>query len=91
MLEYLSKQDIVVALKNLVGLLDDNGRMIIFVTKDTSFTRLLIKILWGANVYEKAEFAEILKRSGFTKVDFHEFPDGFTLLSKGGFLVEASI
>jgi ubiquinone/menaquinone biosynthesis C-methylase UbiE len=89
MLEYIPKNKIRQAIRNLCRLLKDDGTILIFITKKNLLMRLLIKMWWKANIYDQAEIREVLLDSGFKKVIFKNFPSPYWHLNIWGFIIEA--
>ncbi len=88
MLEYLSEEEIEIALRNFKILLKDNGTIIIFITKDNFLTNLIIKKWWKANTYKKKEIEDILFRAGFCKIKFKQFPIFYKHIRRGTLIIE---
>ncbi|UCD84304.1 MAG: methyltransferase domain-containing protein [Deltaproteobacteria bacterium] len=89
MLEYLPKDEIKDALRNLRILLKDNGKIIVFITRDNILMKLLIQIWWKANMYKRSEMMEIFKDAGFGRIRFKRFPFPYSYLSLWGLIIEA--
>ena len=89
MLEYIPKDKIRQAIRNLGNLLKDDGTILIFITKKNLLMRLLIKMWWKANMYEKDEIKEVLLDAGFKQVIFKKFLSPYRHLNHWGFIIEA--
>jgi cyclopropane fatty-acyl-phospholipid synthase-like methyltransferase len=89
MLEYIPKPKINQAIRNLSDLLKEDGTILIFITKRNLFMRLLIKMWWKANMYDKAEIMEVLTEAGFQEVNFKKFLFPYWHLNIWGFIIEA--
>ena len=89
MLEYLPPNRLVDALAGLRGLLTDEGRFVLFITRRNWLMRPLIGRWWDANLYEAAELEDSFRRAGFSAVAFGEFPLAFRYLALWGYIVEA--
>ena len=90
MMEYLPKTSFVNALSQLKSRLIEGGSLVLFVTRDNRFTRLLIGRWWKANCYREAEVEKYLRQAGFSNVTFSSFPGLYKHLSLWGHIVEAS-
>ncbi|HIG95454.1 TPA: class I SAM-dependent methyltransferase [Candidatus Woesearchaeota archaeon] len=89
MLEYIPKDKIRQAIRNLGSLLKKDGTILIFITKRNLIMRLLIKMWWKANMYEKDEIKQVLIDSGFRKIIFKNFLFPYWHLNHWGFIIEA--
>jgi ubiquinone/menaquinone biosynthesis C-methylase UbiE len=83
MLEYVPKDKLVLALKNLRHLVMPTGRVFIFITRNTLYNRLLIGRLWHANIYCEAELRSSLHNAGLRVDSLNRF-------KTWGFVIEAS-
>lgn len=70
MLEYLPPEKMGQALNNFKQLLKVNGRLLIFITRRSLITKLLVEFWWKANIYHEKEIKKIFKDIGFRKVKF---------------------
>ncbi len=68
MLEYLPRQQVKSALRNLKELLREGGTLIVFVTKRNFLTGWLGKRWWKTNVYTENEVRDLLRDVGFGRV-----------------------
>lgn len=89
MLEYLPKNKIRKALKNLRRLMKDGGTIFVFITRKNFLMKLLIKKWWKANAYSKQEMKKIFRDSGFREIKFRKFSAPYNHLNVWGFIVEA--
>ena len=89
MLEYIPKDKIRQAIRNLGNLLKDDGTILVFITKKNLLMRLLIKMWWKADMYEKDEIKEVLLDAGFKQVIFKKFLSPYWHLNHWGFIIEA--
>lgn len=89
MLEYIPKNKVREAIRNLNKLLKDDGTILIFITKKNLLMRLLIKMWWKATMYDKNEIEQVLLDSGFKKVIFKKFLSPYWHLNLWGFIIEA--
>jgi cyclopropane fatty-acyl-phospholipid synthase-like methyltransferase len=89
MLEYVPKNKIRQALANLGALLKGDGTILICITKRNVLMRLLIKMWWKANMYDKEEIKHVLQDAGFNKIKFKKFALPYWHLNLWGFIVEA--
>lgn len=70
MFEYIPKEERSKALGNLKRLLNENGILILFVTRRTWITRWTGAKWWGTNLFDRDEFEVELHSAGFKKVKF---------------------
>jgi cyclopropane fatty-acyl-phospholipid synthase-like methyltransferase len=89
MLEYIPKNKIRQAIRNLSNLLNDDGTILIFITKKNLSMRLLINMWWRANMYNKNEIKQVVLDSGFKKVIFKSFLSPYWHLNHWGLIIEA--
>lgn len=73
MLEYLPKDKLPQALRNLKRLLKDDGKLLLLMTRRNIVTRLLIQKWWKANTFEEQEVKQILESVGFKALEFKDF------------------
>jgi cyclopropane fatty-acyl-phospholipid synthase-like methyltransferase len=90
MLEYISPDRLVVALRGLRALLATDGRFILFITRRNYLTRWLIGRWWQGNIYGAPELEQAFKQAGFSNVRFGTFPFLFRHLALWGHIVEAN-
>ncbi len=90
MLEYVPRDLFVAALSGLRGLLNGNGRFVLFITKKNWLTRPLIGQWWDSHLYSAAELEEALRQAGFTTIAFRKFPLPYRYLAVWGHVVEAT-
>lgn len=74
MLEYVPKDQLSQALGNLMRLLADNGRLLIFVTKKTWIGRWTGGKWWKTNLFDPNEIETYLRQVGFNRVQFKKLP-----------------
>jgi ubiquinone/menaquinone biosynthesis C-methylase UbiE len=89
MLEYVAREQLGKALAGLHGLLGENGRLLLFVTRRNCLTQLLIGKWWKANSYRRDELCVAFERTGFSRIQFHKFPLLFSHLNVWGYIIEA--
>ena len=89
MLEYLSKQEIEKALRDLRSLLKKNKKIVVFITKRNIVTNWLVKRLWKARTYKNKEIGEIFSKVGFWNIKFKKFPKPYRYLNLGVLIIEA--
>jgi hypothetical protein len=89
MLEYVSGNRFVDALRGLRERLKEGGTFVLFVTRRNPLTRLLIGRWWRSHLYTAAELAEAFRGAGFVTVAFRGFPTTARHLSLWGHIVEA--
>lgn len=83
MLEYLPVTDLVNVLQKLAVRLSDNGRIIIFISRNTWLNRFLLEKIWKANTYTKTELQSIFKHANLDIQKLKPF-------RTWGFVVEAT-
>ena len=88
MLEYVSKEELKIALSNLRNLLKPKGTMIIFITKQNFVTNWLVRKWWKARTYNKNEMEQIFSEVGFKTISFKQFLQPYTYLNFGMFIIE---
>lgn len=91
MLEYLPHDRFADALNSLRGLLNREGSLLLFITRDNWIMRLLIGKWWQSNIYSAAELRESFSQAGFSSVAFRRFPILFNYLGVWGYIVEARV
>ncbi len=74
MLEYLPKAEVKNALISLENRLNDNGVLLVFITKRNLLTRLFAGRWWKANLYTKREILKMLENNERLHVEFKKFP-----------------
>ena len=89
MLEYVPRERFADALRGLRERLKNGGRFVLFVTRRSPFTRLLIGRWWQSNLYSAPELTEAFRAAGFSRVHFPGFPFAARYLSAWGHVVEA--
>ncbi len=77
MLEYLPKDKVEHALKNLRKLLSIGGILLIFITKRNFITRWLAKKWWKTNLYDEPGIVTLLNSAGFVKSEFKKLSFGW--------------
>jgi ubiquinone/menaquinone biosynthesis C-methylase UbiE len=76
-LEYLPRDKVEYALKNLKELLGTGGILLIFITKRNFITRWLAKKWWKTNLYDGQEIGALLYSAGFAKFEFKKLSSGW--------------
>jgi ubiquinone/menaquinone biosynthesis C-methylase UbiE len=89
MMEYLPRNRLVDALRGLRGLLSEEGRLLLFITRRNWLMRPLIGRWWKANLYDSGDLEESFRRAGFSTIAFRRFPLSFRFLALWGYIVEA--
>jgi 2-polyprenyl-3-methyl-5-hydroxy-6-metoxy-1,4-benzoquinol methylase len=82
LLEYIPKEKLSLALGNLRQLLNQKGRLLVFVTKRTWIAKWTGAKWWGTNLYDPDEVEDYLRQAGFSNIQFKKLPDrwnGFML------------
>jgi ubiquinone/menaquinone biosynthesis C-methylase UbiE len=90
MLEYVPRNRFGDALSGLRGLLNQNGRLVLFITKRNWLMRPLIGRWWDSHLYTAPELEEAFRRTGFTSAKFRSFPLRYSYLATWGHIVEAT-
>jgi len=91
MLEYVSREQLPLALGGLRKLMARDGRMLLFITKDNWLMRPLIGQLWRSNLYVASQLREAFAAAGFSAIAFRKFPIWHRHLSLWGHIVEARV
>jgi ubiquinone/menaquinone biosynthesis C-methylase UbiE len=89
MLEYVPRARLEAALSGLRSLLNDDGALVLFMTRRNWLTRPLIGRWWQSNLYASAEIASALRGAGFASIAFRRFPHPFGYLGLWGHAIEA--
>jgi len=89
MLEYIPRDQLAAALGGLRRRLDDNGRLLLFITRDNWLMRPLIGRWWSSNLYTRQNLIQAFSQAGFPSVRFHRFPTRFRHLDLWGHIAEA--
>jgi cyclopropane fatty-acyl-phospholipid synthase-like methyltransferase len=90
MLEYVPRKKLTEALTNLRSRLNEEGSILLFITRRNWLTKPLIGRWWDANLYEAAELRESLLLAGFSTIEFNKFPFPYCHLSLWGYIIEAN-
>jgi SAM-dependent methyltransferase len=77
-LEYLPRDKVEYAIKNLKQLLGTGGILLIFITKRNFITRWLAKKWWKTNLYDGQEIGALLNNAGFAKFEFKKLSAGWS-------------
>jgi cyclopropane fatty-acyl-phospholipid synthase-like methyltransferase len=88
MLEYLSRDEIVDAFKNLKGLLGEDGTMMVFITRQNILNRWLIQAWWKGNMYTRDEISRVFHDAGLS-MTFKRFPFPYSHLNLWGHVMVA--
>lgn len=89
MMEYVARARLTQALSNLRSRLNEEGRMLLFITRRNWLTKPLIGRWWNANLFEAAELKESFLLAGFSAIKFNKFPFPYCHLSLWGHIIEA--
>jgi SAM-dependent methyltransferase len=89
MMEYLPRRRLVDALSGLRSLLNESGRVVLFITRNNWLMSPIIGRWWDANLYQAAELEESFRLAGFSTVTFGSFPFPYKHLSLWGHIIEA--
>jgi ubiquinone/menaquinone biosynthesis C-methylase UbiE len=87
-LEYLQKDKLGKALKDLRIRLAKDGEIILIITQQNLVTRMLVNWLWKASTYRKAELETIFRQANFRYIQFLSFPGKRRLMNRGMFIVK---
>lgn len=90
MLEYLPPSRLPEALAALRTRLASNGSLLLFISRRSYLTKLVIETFWHANRYTRVEVESALRRAGFTELAFGRFPRRFFLQNLWGHVVRAN-
>ena len=91
MLEYIPRQRLPEALAGLRSRLSPGGRLILFITRRSWMTELLVERPWGGNRYSRQELEEAFAVSGFEDVTFKSFPLNYYWLNLWGHIVQGRV
>ena len=91
MLEYVPRSHLAAALRALRGRLHAGGRLLLFITRNNTLTRPLIKRWWSANLYTQEEVGVALEEAGFTEPSFDHFPFPYRHLDLWGHVISARV
>ena len=76
MFEYIPKENLGQALRNLKRLLHENGRLLVFVTRRTWIASWTGALWWRTNLFDPDELEGELQQAGFKTVQFKKLPEG---------------
>jgi cyclopropane fatty-acyl-phospholipid synthase-like methyltransferase len=89
MLEHVPRHEFIRALNSLRSLLNKDGSLLLFITRENSIMRLLIGRWWQSNAYTMEELRKSFSLAGFSTIAFRRFPFLFSYLNTWGYIVEA--
>ncbi|HEV7673716.1 MAG TPA: class I SAM-dependent methyltransferase [Candidatus Angelobacter sp.] len=89
MLEYVQRDRFVAALLGLRALLNDKGKLLLFITRKNWIMRQLVGRWWQSNVCGAIELRRSFSSAGFPAFEFRTFPPAFNYLNLWGFIIEA--
>jgi cyclopropane fatty-acyl-phospholipid synthase-like methyltransferase len=89
MMEYLPRERLVYALRGLRSRLNEDGSIVLFITRQNSLMNPLIGHWWGANLYKAEELEESFRLAGFSTIAFGSFPFPYKHLALWGHIIEA--
>ena len=89
MLEYVSRDRFVDALRQLKNRLKPGGFFTLFITRRNPATRLLIGCWWASNLYERPELERAFRAAGFDEIQFPPFPQRAANMALWGHIVQA--
>lgn len=90
MLEYLNKTDFVRGIKMLNNTIKKNGKLLIFISKNSLLNFFLMRLWWKANLYTKNELTDALHKAGLKNITFYSFPSESNHMNMWGWIVEAT-
>lgn len=88
-LEHINKDDLVLTLEQLYKYLKPGGTMIVMGSRKHFINYFLIQGLYQANIYDKNEFAGLLRQAGFQKITYWKFPFPYFYLNGWGYIAVA--
>lgn len=91
MLEYISRDIFSTTLANLRARLKPNGRFVLFMTKQSWITELLIERPWGGNRYTQQQLSQAFHQAGFNEIKFSKYPLTYGWLNLWAHIVEAKV
>lgn len=65
MLEHIPREQLSKALQNLRPLLNENGKLTVFIESDSAINKTLVKFVWGSEPYSKDQLASVFQEAGF--------------------------
>jgi SAM-dependent methyltransferase len=74
MLEYIPEEKRDQALRNMKGLLNENGQILLFLTKRTWIARWTGAKWWGTNLFDRETITAELHLAGYTTMQYHRLP-----------------
>ena len=74
MLVYIPEEKRDQALRNLKGLLNEQGQILLFLTKRNWITRWTGAKWWGTNLFNQDEVIASLQHAGFSMIEYHPLP-----------------
>lgn len=89
MLEYIPRDNLPAALRGLRALLNENGAMVLLITKRNWLMKPLIGRWWRSNLYTRSELQEAFREAGFARVSFRHFPLLYRTFDVWGHIIEA--
>lgn len=83
MLEYVPKSSLGEALTNLGRLLKPNGKIVIFICRNTPINKIFMESLWKAQTYSLDELKENFRQAGLNIVNTKGFQGwGFSIVAE---------
>jgi SAM-dependent methyltransferase len=87
MLEYLTRDELVAALRDLAARLAPGGTLLVCITRKNALMRWLVGAWWRSNTYDRAEIAAIFRAAGLSP-EFRTFPFPASHLNIWGHVIE---
>jgi cyclopropane fatty-acyl-phospholipid synthase-like methyltransferase len=88
MLEYIPTERLAETLAALRSRLTPGGRLVVFMTRRSAVTRMLVERPWGGNRYTRSELAEAFASAGFRDAMLGRFPVRYAWLNRWGHIME---
>jgi len=77
MLEYIPEEKLSQALSSLRRLLNWDGHLLVFATKETRITRWTAAKWWRTNLFDREQLEVELRQAGFTTIQKKTLPDSW--------------
>lgn len=89
MLEYLTREQLVVALRELASRLAPGGRLLVCITRRNALMRWLVGAWWRSRLYQRDEIDAAFREAGLSP-QFRTFPFPASHLNLWGHVIEVS-
>lgn len=73
MLEHIPREQLSQALKNLRLLLNEKGKLTVFIESNSAINRTLVKWVWGSETYSKDQLVSAFREAGFKTPKIEKF------------------